>query len=176
MRNARPLSVLLAALLPAVVGGCGRAQAGEGPPAACQHLEVSSAEETGGQAAELFSATRTIDLTFTVKFHKGFTGDHVLELRVLTPDGHLYRSLVTPITADGSREPRAVPLAGHRRPVTERPLRLWGPAGQRTVDVSFPVAGTDILSAGLYGMWRVEARLDRGRTACNLVTTFTLTE
>jgi hypothetical protein len=178
MTRARTLSLLLALLLAAMAGGCGRAQAGEGSTAACLNLEVSSAEETGGLAAESFSATRTVDLTFTVKFKKGFTGEHVLELRVLTPDGNLYRTLTTPIIAGPDGVAKSVTLAGHRRPVAQRQARPLGPdrRGPSAVDVALPVAGTDILSAGLYGAWRVEARLDGGQTACKLGTTFTLTE
>jgi hypothetical protein len=39
---------------------------------------------------------------------------------------------------------------------------------------SFPVAGTDIVSSGLYGRWRVEAYLDGAEQQCALPAWFTL--
>jgi len=177
MSYARILPSLLVLAVAVLAGGCSRAQAVERRLPNCHHILISSAEETGSLPAEVFSVSRTIDLTFTVGFQKSFGGSHVLELRVFTPDGNLYRKMLVPITTDRSRETRLVQLPGHRRPVAERRLRGLprGPTGMHAVDVAFPVAGTDIISAGLYGTWRVEAHLDGGRTACQVTKSFTLT-
>jgi hypothetical protein len=178
MTGARVSLLLLALLVPLVHAGCSRARAGAGAPAICQGITVSSTEETGGAPADTFSATRSIDLTFTAAFRGDFAGDHLLELLVLTPRGHLYRSLVTPITSDTSRKTMMRPVVGYPHPMPEQVLhpRRNAPTGTIGVDLPFPVAGTDIVSAGLYGTWRVEARLDGGRTLCKVGTSFTLTE
>lgn len=179
MSSARIPWFLLVLFVPLLEGGCSRRAQAEGADlyGVCQGLAVSSARE-GGQAATAFSATRSIDLTFTTRFRKGFSGDHVLELHVFTPDGNLYRKLVTPVTTDSRDPPREIKVPGHRRPLPEQQLRPLGfPRDAPLIaNVAFPVAGTDIVSAGLYGTWRVETRLDGGRTACSLSSTFTLTE
>jgi hypothetical protein len=110
-----------------------------------------------------------------------------LELRFTSPDGNLYRSLARPIAAvgraPGSRtlpdypdpvpelEPIAEPVADASAETTTEVMTV---GSQAKVEVPFPVAGTDIVSSGLYGAWKVEAFLDNAAKPCLKAATFTL--
>jgi hypothetical protein len=142
----------------------------------CVTVETASLPASHGAAGH-FSARAILDLTFTVLFRPDTSGDHLLELDVFTPDGHLYRSLAVPITASNrSAGSRRVP--GYPRPLQEQKLArvTRGNSPFLAVDVPFPVAGTDIVAAGLYGTWRLEARLDGRRNPCANAVSFSLAQ
>ncbi len=143
----------------------------------CVAILVGSSEETpkGGWGTK-FSVTRTTDLTFTALFLPGFTGEHLVELRVFTPRGFLYRSMIVPAVIDG-------PASGTRRvPKYPHPVRVKG--GSKfshqgstlwKVDLPFPLGGTDIGKNSLYGTWKVQAHLDGSEEPCADATTFRIT-
>ena len=149
---------------------------------ACTKLDVRSAQEAKA-FSRTFSATKSVDLTIMAYFQKKPTRDHVLELRLTTPDGFLYRSMSLPIAAS-NRQASQRRIAGYPNPVREveaiaEPVAAASAGAmaistQTKVEVPFPVAGTDIVSSGLYGKWKVDALLDGARTPCTQALTFTL--
>jgi hypothetical protein len=151
------------------------AAASPAPAAAtsCVRVEVSSAAAVQRSAPAAlsrlprFSATRVLDLAFTVLFRSGLEGAHLVELRVLTPDGQLYRSLAVPVSGRG-RAPAARHVDGYARPLPEQPLArvTRGRTAYAAAFTTLPVGGTDIVSSGLYGRWRVEAHLDGAEQRC----------
>jgi hypothetical protein len=95
-----------------------------------------------------FSAREILDLEFQVVVPAA-ASSAALELKVFTPNGHLYQALsVAPTGSSPSSS------AGRRKP------------RYRTLTAPFPVAGTTIVNSSLYGTWRVEAYLDGQRSPC----------
>ncbi len=137
-------------------------------PLSCVGIETSSGPAAAPVARSAvvvpspqFSATRILDLTFTVLFPAGTEGRHLVELRVFTPDAQLYRSLAMPV-ASGYLTNATRQVEGYARPLPQQPLTTVSRGRTRYVAAStaLPVAGTDIVSSGLYGRWRVEAYVD----------------
>ncbi len=167
----------------AVVGGLLAAGAlAETPARSCVRIETSSASATAPVSrnavvlpSSQFSATRILDLTFTVLFPAGTEGQHLVELRVFTPDAQLYRSLAMPV-ASGVVTNATRPVEGYARPLPQQPLTKVSRGRELFVAASttLPVAGTDIVSSGLYGGWRVEAYLDGAEQRCGPAAWFTL--
>jgi len=146
------------------------------PKPACAAVEVSSGASAGAAGARpRFSVSKTLDLTFTVLFPATTSGEHELELRVFTPDGRLYRSIAVPLV-DGTREATSRPVPGYPRPVPEKALAKVnrGTATYSAASIPFPVGGTDIVSSGLYGQWRVQAHVDGADAPCVSGVLFTL--
>jgi hypothetical protein len=162
----------------------------QGSRGSCTRIEVSSvstatrapgsAAVRGGASTLLrawprFAVTSIVDLTFTVLFPSRTTGEHLVELRVFTPDAQLYRSLAMPV-ADKRQASLTRSVAGYPRPLPQQPL-VRGARGRSVLpaaSTAFPVAGTDIVSSGLYGLWRVEAYLDGAEQRCAPAAWFTL--
>jgi len=146
------------------------------PTPACVSVEVSSGPTAAAITARpRFSVSKTLDLTFTVLLPVSTSGDHVIELRVFTPDGQLYRSIAVP-TVDGTRPTTSRAVPGYPRPVAEKALArvTRGTAAYSAVSIPFPVGGTDIVSSGLYGSWKVQAHVDGADSPCVPAVTFTL--
>jgi hypothetical protein len=152
------------------------------PARSCVRVEVtSSAAGVPASRSALvpnaprFSATKILDLTFAVLFAGRSTSGHLVELRIFTPDGHLYRSMAMPVAGRGQAA-RARAVEGYARPVAERPLTqvTRGRGLFSAAATTFPVAGTDIVSSGLYGRWRVEAYVDGSEQRCAPASWFTL--
>jgi hypothetical protein len=123
------------------------AQAGE-PASPCVTLQVSSPQQRLWLPTTGYSATRILDLTITATPASNLEGDHLLSIDVSAPDGWLYRTFEVPL-----------------------PTSRFSP---RRATVTLPVAGTDIVANGLYGTWRVRARLDGAVAPCSSVASFTL--
>ncbi len=171
-------SGLVAAL--AVAQSPSRSSAGR----SCVRVEVSASPGSPSRVpspaavvgtAPSFSATRILDLDFTVLFPAGLEGEHVVELRVFTPDARLYRSLATPF-ARGAQPQAVRTVEGYARPVPQQALRQVsrGRSQYAAASTKFPVGGTDIVSSGLYGRWRVEAYLDGAEQRCAPAASFNL--
>jgi hypothetical protein len=94
-----------------------------------------------------FSAAEVLDLEFQVLIRPDLLAGRSLELKILTPKGHLYQTLDLPA-------PSEAPDAEKRR------------SRYRTVTARLPVAGTTIVNNSLYGTWKAEAYLAGERTAC----------
>jgi hypothetical protein len=102
-----------------------------------------------------FSAAEILDLEFQVLIRPDLLAGRSLELKVLTPKGHLYQTLDLPA-------PSEAPDAAKRR------------ARYRTVTARLPVAGTTIVNNSLYGTWKAEAYLAGERTACARARSFVI--
>jgi hypothetical protein len=101
-----------------------------------------------------FSAARTLDLRFQTRTRRRVEHDARLELRLYTPRGHLYQTLLVEAAAASSDS-----STSHRHTRLRRILR------PRTA--TLPVAGTAIVNHSLYGRWTVEPHLDGNPTPCD---------
>ncbi len=141
-------------------------------PIQCATILVSG-QDSATTWATKFSANKTTDLVFSVLFPKAFKGDHLLELRFLTPGGNLYRSMAVPVaSSDKVAGERAVP--GYPRPLPEKvpsPM-TYNKTSYLKVAIALPVGGTDIVTNSLYGWWKVEARLDGDTSPCSAPVSF----
>jgi hypothetical protein len=175
----RPSVVASLAAASALVAAAAVAQS---PARSCVRVEVSNG--AAGQpvlrsgvvrTTPTFSATRVLDLTLTVLFPARLPGEHVVELRVLTPDGQLYRSMAVPF-ARGAQTNAVRSVLGYARPLPQQALKPVGRGSGlfASVSTTLPVGGTDIVSAGLYGRWQVEAYLDGAEQQCGPPAPFTL--
>jgi hypothetical protein len=172
------LRIALVAVSSSLLAGAASAQA---PARSCVRVEVSSAQQavrapgrSTGQAitstlvatSSRFSATKILDLTLTVLFPPSIRGEHLVELRVFTPDAQLYRSMAMPVARGAASPVRSV--EGYARPLPQRPLTQVsrGRSVFAAASTTLPVGGTDIVSSGLYGRWRVEAYFDGADERC----------
>lgn len=170
-----------------LVAGAAQAQA---PPRSCVRVEVSSDQApvraSGSPARPVttsvvvassprFSATKILDLTFTVLFPPSLEGEHLVDLRVFTPDAQLYRSVPMPVGRGPASAVRSV--EGYPHPLAQKPLTQVsrGRGTFAAASTTFPVGATDIVSSGLYGRWRVEAYLDGAEQRCAPAGFFVLT-
>jgi len=126
----------------------------------------------------IFSGRQILDLQFQACLRQDLPGDHVMQFKVLTPGGFLYRVLTVPFvgTAAGPPPPRAVP--GYPRPLPVQTLvPTAGDSRMRafySVSTALPVAGTSITLSSLYGPWTVQAFLDGQSDPCGPATRFTI--
>jgi hypothetical protein len=166
------LSGLLLLLVPAGAKGD---QPGGWPDPACSAIQITSTPRVGRLTkVPSFSTRQVLDLNFTILFpvprRRGLPRQDVesLELRLFTPNGHLYQSTTVPI-ALAARKKRTVEGYPHPLPVAQLlPYGQGGLASGFAVTApSFPVAGTLIVADSLYGVWRVEAWPDGGQRACS---------
>jgi len=122
------LRVTSLALMCCLVTGAALAQA---PGRSCVRVEVSSGstavprpDSTIMPSSPRFSVTKILDLTFTVLFPARIGGDHLVELRVFTPDAQLYRSLAMPFASGGqANATRSVDGYAHAGGPRPGPLR-----------------------------------------------------
>jgi hypothetical protein len=103
-----------------------------------------------------FSAAEVLDLEFQVLVRPDLLAGRSLELKILTPKGHLYQTLALPAPSD---PPDTAPQRRSR---------------YRTVTARLPVAGTTIVNNSLYGAWKAEAYLAGERTACARARSFVI--
>lgn len=157
------------------------APAAGGQDSPCKAVQVASVDDAAGRSGERFSAAATTDLTFQVFLDPALAGDHVLELRIITPRSFLYRSIAVPVSlgtvpAGAAMTERTV--AGYPGPQRVRVpayVKLAKKVMQR-IDIAFPLGGTDIVTNSLYGKWKVEAFLDGGEQRCGPAATFRIVQ
>ena len=156
----------------------------------CVEVVVSSPEVPNRRVS--FSATKILDLQLGALLRRRLSGEHVLNLKVYTPQGHLYQQLDVPFRggavgpaagalASPSAEagPRMRRVEGYPQPLPEQELvAARAPSGQRGYRVSarLPVAGTSIMTSSLYGKWKVVPHLDGNLQACGAATVFSITQ
>ncbi len=156
------------------------AQQGNAP--ACPHIFVSSLEEGGkDKSGTRFSVTKTVDLTFAVLLPSEAAGEHLLQLKVYLPSGDLYQVIDVPVAASGTSAQDAAKgrtMRGYRHPVPKTVPSRQNVSGQdfNRVEVPFPVAGTAIVHASMFGAFRVEAYLDDSKQACGPAAGFQLVQ
>lgn len=144
----------------------------------CPKVAFSSVEKPQAMGRS-FSAAQSADLILHVLFDGSLHEDHVVTLKVFTPKGHLYRQYDVPVTsAIEKRSASARSLPGYPYPVPVKATNTMK-AGKRvweSVDISFPVAGSAIITSSLYGRWNVEVFLDGAAQSCGRATFFHLKE
>lgn len=154
----------------------------------CVALAVSSAEAPKSRVS--FSATRILDLQFGALLRSRISGEHVLNLKVYTPKGHLYQQIDVPFrggtvsaasdaraTTASEAGPRMRKVEGYPQALPEQDLvAARTPTGQRGYQVSarLPVAGTSIMTSSLYGKWRIVPHIDGSLKACGAPTVFSI--
>lgn len=159
---------------PPVGGGPG------GPPVSiCPVLAISAVGVPDAGLSHLFSVRTVTDLSIQVIFRTELDRDRVVTLNVLSPRGFLYRTIDVPVAPPrGEGANRSMRVEGYPYPVPVK-TAAQTTVGKDTVwiaEVPFPVAGTSIVSSGLYGTWRIETWLDGASQACPGRTSFKLTE
>ncbi len=137
-------SLVLAALALSPAGAAGH-DARE-RPLSCAVVAIGS--DQAPRAWYRFRATRVVDLELEARLLHHPKRDHSLQLRLYTPDGFLYQVLDT----------RAV----------------RGRAGFSRYEARLPVAGTSIMTSGLYGRWRVVPHADGAREPCGIGRSFVI--
>lgn len=146
--------MLLAAFVAAALG---LVPAADLPAEGTVRLRVSSPQKP--KVRRIFSARQILDLRFEATFPP-LRGDHLLEVRVFAPSGHLYQVLTVPFS-NAAAAPRQRRVEGHPRPLEVLRPATFVEDGQtlQTVGAVLPVAGTWVVSSSLYGRWYAEARL-----------------
>jgi len=171
--------IVLATL--ALVLGAVSASAQTGPPGDgggtlppdtnCPTVVVSGVENPLDMSRNRFSAVATSDLVFHVMFPQEVDREAVVTLKVYTPRGHLYRTLDVPVKPPKTQGPTGTEtrrLPGYPYPVrVETPRNVsYNGRSYQTVDVSFPVAGSAIVTSSLYGRWSVEVHMNGASSPC----------
>jgi hypothetical protein len=128
-----------------------------GTPDSEQDDATPHRRQRASRRAPEFSASQILDLEFRVLLPPSLNGNHQLELKVMTPKGHLYQSLSVPFSDQNEGEQE-----GGRESRGRRSRRTRSLAATATL----PVAGTTIVTSSLYGKWHVEAYLDGAQTVC----------
>lgn len=136
----------------------------------------------GRLEAPEFSAAAVLDVKFAIVFSKKvaeqFSGVHVVEFRVYTPQGHLYQSLSIPMTSDSGLEGQRHPVPGYPDPMPVQVLKPIhrGNGHGMFAEVTLPVAGTSIVGNSLYGDWKAEAFVADEIAPCGQQASFTITQ
>jgi hypothetical protein len=109
-----------------------------------------------------FSASGILDVVLKTRLMNCSVGDHLLELELYNPNGHLYETLPVPITVDSKKGNRPVTVEGFPRPITSQAVDTNAQQGSDKyyVTATLDVAGTYITTNSLYGTWEVKASLD----------------
>ena len=100
-----------------------------------------------------YSAARTLDLELGVVVRRDVSPSARVELRLLTPRGHLYQTLRLAAAPEARSSRSAVKPASSRERTSPR-------AQPGALTAALPVAGTAIVNHSLYGEWTAEPRLD----------------
>jgi hypothetical protein len=115
------------------------------PKLSCEVSEVRSPQTW---RRDRFRATRIVDLQIEATLRGRPKQERMLRLRVYTPRGFLYQVFDLPL--DGTD------------------------AKKRVFEARLPVAGTSIMTSGLYGRWKVVPYLDDQSRPCGGARRFTL--
>jgi hypothetical protein len=129
-------------------------------------FETGDTDWWGPEAWARFSASRMLDLEFTVRFTDEPVGDHVLHLKLITPKGYHYQTLSIPITTSTKRQGSQRRVEGYPRPLAVRLVQKAGVSSSPEVRLSVPVGGTPIVTSSIFGGWTAEAYLDDQVEAC----------
>jgi hypothetical protein len=118
--------------------------------------------------AQIFRTLATSDLEVLVVVPAALqkTPAGSFEVRLTTPNGYHYGSY--PIAVGDPKQEKDRKLDGYRLPVkVQLPVSRVLPGGGKApaVTARVPVAGSDIISSGLYGTWGVEI-VALGQGAC----------
>ena len=113
-----------------------------------------------------FSASEILDIVFKTRLWRCPEGDHLLELKLYTPNGHLYQVLTIPVSvgakAATAKAKKAVKVDGFPKALEAQSVETnMNKATKRHfATATLEVAGTFITTNSLYGTWEVAAFLD----------------
>jgi len=128
---------LLVALLALLPLGSPKAGHEKEPALSCEVSDIRSPQTPWRRHS--FRATRIVDLELEARLHGRSKRERRLQLHVYTPGGFLYQVLELPLD----------------------------PASRKRVyNARLPVAGTSIMTSGLYGRWKVVPYADDAREPC----------
>ena len=107
-----------------------------------------------------FSVRAALDLEFTASL-QGLSGEALLRLDLTSPRAHHFQTLEAPVVVVASEletAPQARTVSGYPHPV---PARFAAPqlGGGLAASMIWPLAGTHVVSHGLYGQWTASASL-----------------
>lgn len=107
-----------------------------------------------------FSPRSVLDLEFSAQL-RGLSGEALLRVELISPAGHAYQTLEAPVVVapSAASAPQSRLVDGYPYPVPVRFVLPTGEAGGLTVSIAWPLAGTHVVSHGLYGEWTVSASL-----------------
>ena len=190
-----PLLALL--VLGAQVGGTasGAVTSPASSNSVCTGVRVTASDRTLPPKDMTFSSRETLDLLFHPRLRLDLSGEHLMQLKVITPGGFLYQVITLPFVGaapaprgglaragsgvgaqgDDPLPPRVVP--GFPRPLEVQRLQ---PVADRTSRAAYelsarlPVAGTSITLSSLYGTWSVQPYLDGQAEPCGPAARFTI--
>lgn len=125
-----------------------------------------------------YSALEISDIIFDVTAVGVFDGDSVLELKIVTPNGHLYQVLTAPVSSDRTKAAGVSRVVGYpyALQVQHMESKIAGETTDSPVTLRFPVGGTLIVRSSLYGLWEVSAYLDGVEAGCSDPSRFTLVQ
>jgi hypothetical protein len=144
----------------------------------CPSLSFSAVEKPQAMGRS-FSAASSADLIFHLLFDRNLEEEHVVTLEVFTPNGHLYHRYDVPVAPGNdkrSRNARRLPGYPYPVPVLATSTIEADKRKYEAVEMSFPVAGSAIVTSSLYGRWNVEVFLDGAAVPCGTSTFFHLRE
>jgi hypothetical protein len=127
-----------------------------------------------------FQATKVLDVEFAIVFSPTvaaqFADVHLVEFRLLTPQGNLYESIAIPMTSDASKAGQSYRVPGYPDLIPVQVLQSINHGGGRGMfaKVTLPVAGTPIVSTSLYGKWTAMAVVDDEIAPCSTPAQFTI--
>jgi hypothetical protein len=109
-----------------------------------------------------FSASEILDVEFKTRLFHCPKGEHLLELKLYTPNGHLYQVLAVPVVVDAGKGKQSVMVKGFPKALTSQAIATDAKQGTERyfATATLPVAGTFITTNSLHGTWGVEAFLD----------------
>jgi hypothetical protein len=153
------------------------------PSSPCAGVRVTASDSAVPPPDMTFASRQILDLVLRPRVRRVAAGDHLMELRILTPGGFLYQSIALPFvgavqTTQGRQAaapaPRAVP--GYPRPLEVQRLVPAQPGmrGEYELRARLPVAGTSITQSSIYGAWSVQMFLDGQAEPCGPTTRFTI--
>lgn len=159
----------------------------------CMAVVVGSPQKLGKSGKNLkekefennittFEATKVQDIDFAIMFSPTvatqFSNVHIVEFRILTPEGNLYQSISIPMTTDATKKGQKHFIPGYPDLV---PIQILQPITHGFKNavfatVTLPVAGTPIVSNSLYGKWTAMALVEDEVAPCSTPATFNITQ
>jgi hypothetical protein len=145
--RARTFLFTLTAASSLLVAPTAQGAQGTGQDAICMVLSISSPqlEDPGGREPR-FPAGQVVGIELEVLLARAGPGTHRLDLRLYTPQGHLYQALPASFTI--------VPQG--------RKLRAF----LKKVRVRLSVPGSPIVTHSLYGRWEARPHVDEAAEPC----------
>lgn len=143
----------------------------------CASITVSPYEAPPRQTFELpISILDFENIYVHIVFEEEVTSEHVVNLRLFTPNGHLYQQIDFPVSFSQSRQVASRRVPGYPRPVALAYANSDRSVQGQVISKAIPLAGTSIVQNSIYGMWTVTVDLDFGDKNCADPVVFQVTD